>query len=709
MGLTSGAVGSRLLKKQRKAPGEELSRIALAGNPNVGKSTVFNALTGMNQHTGNWAGKTVESAEGLCRCGDRTYRLIDLPGTYSLMAHSAEEEVARNYLCFDAPDGVVVVCDAGCMERNLNLILQILEVTPRVAVCMNIIEKTDRRSIDRSAARLSECLGVPVLGISARRRREVQRLRELPGMITSAPSPYRVRYPELLERAVDELEPLFPKLPAAAPPPRWVILRLLEGDAALERELTERFGSLFAKGSDFYQALEQTRRRLADEGYESDRLCDMITATLASTAERIADDCIDRSAKPHRSLDRRLDRLFTGKLTAYPIMLLLLLFLLFLTVSFSNIPSTWLSSLFFELQGRLDLLFVQLSAPDWLRGALVDGVFRTLGWVVSVMLPPMAIFFPLFTLLEDSGYLPRMAYDLDRPFCRCGSCGKQALTMCMGLGCNAAGVVGCRIIDSPRERLLGILTNVFMPCNGRFPALISVLSMFIVGLGGGLRQSLGIALGLLCVILLGVLVTFAVTRLLSCTLLRGLPSSFALELPPYRCPDVGRVLVRSLLDRTLSVLGRAVAIAAPAGLLIWGLANIRLQGISLLQYGAELLEPFAALMGLDGMILLGFLLGFPANEIVIPIILMGYSQLGALPDGMGDVQIRALLSENGWTVGTAVSVLIFFLLHFPCSTTLLTVKKETGSLRLTLAAAALPTVLGVLACMLWTAIYRLLT
>ena len=388
--------------------------------------------------------------------------------------------------------------------------------------------------------------------------------------------------------------------------------------------------------------------------------------------------------------------------------MLLLAGVLWLTVVGANTPSQWLATGLFWVQDRLTDLFRALNAPAWLHGALVQGVYRVLAWVVSVMLPPMAIFFPLFTLLEDVGYLPRIAYNLDRPFQRCHACGKQALTMCMGFGCNAAGVVGCRIIDSPRERLLAVLTNSLVPCNGRFPTLITLITLFFVGMVGG-GSTLLAALLLTGLIVLGVLATLFVTRLLAVTLLKGTPSSFTLELPPYRPPQIGRVILRSVLDRTLFVLGRAAAVAAPAGLLIWLLANITVGGDSLLQHASGFLDPAGRLLGMDGAILLAFILGFPANEIVLPLILMTYMAQCTLTDATSLPQLYAILTANGWTWQTAACTVLFSLFHWPCSTTLLTIRKETGSWRWTGLAALLPTALGAGLCLLLNGIASLFT
>jgi ferrous iron transport protein B len=395
--------------------------------------------------------------------------------------------------------------------------------------------------------------------------------------------------------------------------------------------------------------------------------------------------------------DRTLDRLLTSKATGIPVMLGLLALVLWLTMAGANVPSQMLSSLLMGWQEPLRGIFQSLNAPWWLEGALVDGVYRTVAWVVSVMLPPMAIFFPLFTLLEDAGYLPRVAFNLDHFFQKAGAHGRQSLTMCMGLGCNACGVMGCRIIQSPRERLIAILTNAFVPCNGRLPTLTALIAMFFVT-GSGLWDSFASAALLMGCIVLAVAMTLWASRFLAGTLLKGEPSSFSLELPPYRAPQVGQVLVRSIFDRTLFVLGRAVVVAAPAGLLIWIAANISVGGESILSHLAGFLQPLGGLMGLDGFILLAFLLGFPANEIVVPCILMGYLSAGSLTDYSGLAELQGLLTAHGWTAATAVCALVFTLFHFPCGTTCLTVWRETRSLKWTAVAVLLPTAVGVGLC-----------
>ena len=607
--------------------------IALAGNPNVGKSTVFNALTNLHQHTGNWPGKTVATARGTFTYGGETYTLVDLPGTYSLLADSAEEEIARDYIRSGEADATVVVADATCLERNLNLTLQVMECTHPVILCVNLLDEAEKKGIAVDLTALQDALGIPVIGTAAGGGRGLDALRAAVRQAVHTPLP---------------------------PPPPIVSYPDTEGLCADQRQ-------------------------------------DAIAGALLTRARELAAAAVRTPEDAHRR-DRRLDRLFTSKATGIPVMLLLLGAVFWLTITGANVPSELLSRLLFSLQEPLRSALAYIHLPALLQSALVDGVYRTVAWVVSVMLPPMAIFFPLFTLLEDAGYLPRVAFNLDHHFKCAGACGRQSLTMCMGFGCNACGVMGCRIIDSPRERLIAILTNSFVPCNGRFPTLIALITMFFVT-GSGLTGSLLSAALLLAAIVLAVAMTLLASRLLSRTVLKGTPSSFSLELPPYRMPRVGQVILRSVLDRTLFVLGRAVMVAAPAGLLIWLLANLPAGDASLLSAGARLLDPLGRAMGLDGMILLAFLLGFPANEIVIPILLMGYLSAGSLTDYATLSELKALLLANGWTLRTAFCAALFTLFHFPCGTTCLTIRKETGSWKWTALGVALPTAAGVVLCM----------
>lgn len=650
------------------------------------------------------------NAQGYCKTKKHGYVLVDIPGTYSLMAHSAEEEVARNFICFGESDGVVVVCDATCLERNLNLVLQTMEISDRVLVCVNLLDEAARKNITIDLKMLSEKLGVPVVGTVARKKKSLERfLEQLDGLADSADTrtPFKVPYSPIIEQAISMAEPAVRAQVDGKVNSRWLTLKLLDSDPSLMKELEEFLGEDILDVPEVAEALAQASGHLAKYGVTREILKDRVVAALVASAEKMCRDTVHFNKNGYNEGDRKLDRILTSRFTGYPVMVGMLAVVFWLTITGANYPSQMLADALFRVQDLLSEAFVYMGAPEWLHGLLVLGVFRVLAWVVSVMLPPMAIFFPLFTLLEDSGYLPRIAYNLDKPFKSCHACGKQALTMCMGFGCNAAGIVGCRIIDSPRERLIAMITNNFVPCNGRFPTLIAIISMFFVGVSGGVSDSLLSALLLTMFIVLGVFMTFAVSKALSMTVLKGIPSSFTLELPPYRRPQIGKVIVRSIFDRTLFVLGRAIVVAAPAGLLIWIMANVQVGQITLLAHCSGFLDPFARLLGMDGVILMAFILGLPANEIVIPIIIMAYMAQGSILEFDSLAQLKELLVNNGWTWITAVSTMLFSLMHWPCTTTLLTIRRESGSFKWTLMSFLIPTVCGILICLAFTGVARM--
>jgi ferrous iron transport protein B len=704
--------------------------VALAGNPNTGKSTVFNALTGLRQHTGNWPGKTVARAEGVFGFQGKRVKVVDLPGTYSLQAGSTDEEVARDFILFGRPHVTVVVVDATRLERNLNLVLQILEITDRVVVCLNLTDEARRHGIVVDESALAERLGVPVVPAVAREREGIpellQAIREVAeGDVKTRP--YRLqRLPGDLEGALDQLVPVvedaFPEIPNA----RWVALRLLNADESVEKAVRHgEIGGVEAKsgggvGRDDAAAEASLSLAASLRWTLSPQFHDRLAETLYRAAHEIAEAALPGGlAKARFDFDRKLDRLLTSRTFGFPIMILVLAVVFWITIQGSNYPSAFLAHVLVDtvhpfLRASGDTLLL----PWWLSGFLFDGVYLATAWVVAVMLPPMAIFFPLFTLLEDFGYLPRVAFNLDSLFRKAGAHGKQALTMSMGFGCNAAGVVATRVIDSPRERLIAIITNNFSLCNGRWPTQILMASIFLGALAPAAWAGILSAAAVVGVAVLGIFFMFLTSWFLSRTMLKGEATTFSLELPPYRPPQILRTLYTSLIDRTLIVLWRAVVFAVPAGALIWLLANLRVGGGSVAEYMIGGLDPFGLFLGLNGVILLAYVVAIPANEIVIPTILMltvlagGITGVGAGEGVMFELESAGaageLLRAAGWTTLTGLNLMLFSLLHNPCSTTLYTIYKETGSWRWTGVSALLPLVLGFVVIFLVAQFWRLL-
>ena len=711
MGLTNQSTGVSTLKEMFKvktaSPDDVI--IALAGNPNTGKSTVFNSLTGLKQHTGNWPGKTVTNAQGSYIHKNKKFVIIDLPGTYSLIPNSVEEEVARDFICFGNPQATIVVTDATCLERNLNLVLQITEISCNVVVCVNLLDEAMRKKIKVDLQKLSDLLGVPVVGTCARNGKGLNVLMNTVYNLVENKIPtksLKIEYETNVENAIKIIEPYIKERFGNSLNPRWLSLRLIDNDKTTINSISSYINYNISDDENLKKRIKTARELLEKNNINVDSLRDKIVSTIVKKAEFLANKAITLPQKSYNKTDRNIDKILTSKTFGIPIMLMLLGLIFLITIKGANYPSEILASILFSLENLLNTLFVNIGIPEVICSVFLQGVYRTLAWVISVMLPPMAIFFPLFTLLEDFGYLPRIAFNLDNFFKKACAHGKQALTMCMGFGCNAAGIIACRIIDSPRERLIATITNNFVPCNGRFPILITIAAIFI----GSLSEFSTIisTLAVTGTVIFGIIATLIISKILSMTILKGLPSSFSLELPPYRKPLIGRIIIRSIFDRTLFVLGRAVMIAAPSGLLIWIMANINIGNVNILTYCATFLHPFATLIGLDGYILMAFLLALPANEIVMPIIIMCYMSTDSLLELNNLNELKTLLVDNGWNLLTAINVMIFTLFHFPCGTTLLTIRKETQSIKWPIISFLIPTITGILVCFTITQVVRLM-
>lgn len=673
-------------KKELICENKKTPVIAFVGNPNVGKSSIFNILTGMHQHTGNWSGKTVGNAVGNITISGTEMLLVDLPGAYSVQAESFEEEITRDFLLFCRPDCVVYTCGALSLERNLIMLLQISEFCKNIILCVNMTDELESNGAQLDEKFLGDALSIPVVTVCAKRKKGFEKLKQmiLSCIVSRHSAPRKFKYDAETESVIEEMC-LEMEDNTSEIPLRSIAVRIIADDkkfltAFLEMYPNTENGVLKAKN--IYKDLRSTT-----SGQN-------LTSRLTQIASGITKECIVRKDNYDRKqkLQLKADKILTGKVSAFASLFIMLAFIFWMTISAANVPSQVLSNLFSAFEPKIIQFFETIGLNKTVSDMFVFGIYRVVTWIVAVMLPPMAVFFPLFTILEDSGYMPRIAFNLDKIFSYCGACGRQSLTTCMGFGCNSVGVTGCRIIGSERERLIAIITNSFAVCNGRFPILIAVITMFMAG--GALSKSIILTL----LISISVIFSLLVSKILSKTLLKGKNSSFVLELPPYRMPKIKSVIIRSLIDRTLFVLLRAVTVAAPCGAIIWILANIHIGEITILSAVSGFFDPFAKLFGLDGAILFAFILGIPANEIVIPLIMMTYLSTGAISEYESIVQLKDIFIQNGWTIKTAICTCLFTMMHWPCATTLMTIKKETGSVQYTILSFLIPALCGFSVC-----------
>ena len=648
-------------------------RVCLIGNPNVGKSSVFNALTHQSQHTGNWTGKTVSNAIGEFCYKNTVWEVIDLPGTYSLVGESEEEKIASKFIQEKNYDVAIILADATNLERSIKILFEVLSVTKKVILGINLIDEADKRNIKINYPLLQRRLNIPVIPMSIK---ENIGLKELVDAMNQSEftNIYQMSYSKIFHQYFEWMQGVTLEKCKEVD----YLLALNDFDYAKEIIIDENNLKLF--------------------GYWQKRINKIqIMNNILDNCNQVMENVVYRDEEIEKKEDMFWNKLLTNKITSFFCMIILLFVVLWITIFFSNYPS----ELLFQFFQYFEPFFLNIFSflPVFIRDMLIYGGYRTLYWVTSVMLPPMMIFFPLFSLLEDYGFLPRIAFNVDKPFSKCGSCGKQGLTMCMGLGCNAVGVTGTRIMENKKMRILSILTNVFMPCNGRFPAMITLIHIFLVS-DTDFGSSILSAFILLGFILLGILLTFMITYLLNKTILKNEETIFIMELPSFRKPKIIKSCLFAWKEKALSVLKRAVVVSFPAGIIIYLLANIYISNLSIMEHIILLIDPFGRLVGLDGTILFSFLLGMPANEIVLPVLLLGYKGSGVIAEYASIDVLKQILIMNHWNVITGINFLILMLCHFPCATTLLTIKKETNSWFYTSLAFIIPTITGLFLCFL---------
>jgi ferrous iron transport protein B len=663
--------------------------VGMAGNPNVGKSAIFNALTGSRQHVGNWPGKTIERAEGVFHHGDWEIHLVDLPGTYSLAAQSPEEIISRDYILSGEPDLVVNVVDATSLERNLNLTLQILELTDQVVVALNLMDEVRRQGWEIDVGALEAALGVPVVPTVAT---EGEGLPQLAAALREVAEgrrqlhPASVDYGLTVEGHAQSLEADLDSLGVDGRR-RWVALRLLEDDPEIVEAFKE--GNLSdcclredapSVSSEALQAVLRRAARLREATHPDARV--EIVRRRYEFAHDVVHGAVRRLRPVEESLTERVDRIVTHRLWSWPIMLAILVAVLWVTIQGANVPSSWLEGAFGWLAQVTRGLLLGINAPWWVVGSLVDGLIVGTGTVIAVMLPPMVIFFTAFNLLEDIGFIPRVAFNLDRLMRAVGSQGKHTLVAMMSFGCNVTGVLTSRIIENAKDRIVAIITSPLILCNGRFGAGLALIILFFG------NRALPVTLIYLAISVGAMLLA---TWVLNQLLFQQEPGGFVMELPPYRRPKWGQVIWRTLIHQVGHTMGRAVMIAAPATLLIWLLGNLPPGAPferTAIGWLVRTLAPLGRPFGLTGEMLTALLFTLPAKEIVVPSLAMTYGLQATLVDSEAILDYLA----QTWTPLVAFSFLTFFMLYLPCLVTVWATWKETRSLKWMLMSLLVPLV-----------------
>lgn len=628
--------------------------ILLVGNPNVGKSSIFNILTHSHEHTGNWTGKTVKLARK--NIINTNYTLIDLPGIYSLSSLSDEEIVAKDTLLFEQYEKIIYVMDSSNIEKNLHLLLQILEINKNIILCLNMVDELDIKGIKINDKKLSEILDIKVIRCSASKNIGIKELIE--SLDEESKSSYNYIYDYNIEKGISDIfEYLTNQFKS-----RFIALKLLEKDITLVDSIKTKY-KIDIIDKDIQNYLMHVN---------SEEISDSVSNLLNNISKNIYNEVVEISKEKEIGT---IDKIFSKKIYALPIMFIIMFGIFFITIVLANYPSELLSLIFNKFEICLVNLSNILKIPSYIYEPIIYGIYRVVSFIVSVMFPPLVIFFFLFTYAEESGILPRLAFNFDKVF-KCSGChGKQALTICSGFGCNACAIVGSRIIDSKRDKLIAILTNSFIPCNGRFPMIIALITMFFTNSNNKLQVSLYLTLFVILAILISLLTSF----ILSKTILKGYNGFFILELPDYKKVKFKKVLKNSLIYKSLSILKKAVLVSIPCGIIIYFMTNTTIGNLSLFKIASNFLEPFGKLLGLDGVILLSFFLALPANEIVLPIIIMGYLGSKNVPMISNYLTIKEVLINNSWTYMTALSTILFSIMHFPCGTTLATIKSEVGT------------------------------